>query len=278
MNYPHDSMFYLGVEIREWIGKRMSKLRLRVPKPEYSTMKGWKEWEDNARAEQPLAFWLNETVPEWLRDVKSSITSPLNNARYWIRMRVFDRYHIINTRLKPGYSDADTRMLYGMFNLLVDFIEVDKAWMHVVFDNAERAKRKHPWWSRGWTRFKSYRDPDAGLAHLAWEMTLGDPDLPIEQRADTQARDAREQLELYKWWKEIRPARPDPHDASGWTALCDARTAKGRSFFDDDDETPEDESETRRILDECQRIEREYDEEDEAMLIRLVKIRKGMWT
>jgi hypothetical protein len=42
--------------------------------------------------------------------------------------------------------------------------------------------------------------------------------------------------------------------------------------------TPEEETETRTALDLCHKIEEDYHSEDEQMLIRLIKIRRSLWT
>jgi hypothetical protein len=257
----------------------MINLKLKNTKPLAATMKEWNQWEKKARAEEPFQFWLHETLPETASDIGRAIVRPYNNLRYWIRYRIFDKYHMINTGLKPNYYDCDTRLLNGMFNLLVDFVEVESAWMHVVFDKEEKKKHKYPWWSIGWTRFKSFRDPQAGLAHLAWEMTLDDPKLSEYERCDSQAVFAREKLALYNWWKITRPARPEPMDASGWSAHCAKLHVEGVGIFDGlEDESPELKAEGNIALNELHRIEKEYDDEDEEMLIRLIKIRKGLWT
>jgi hypothetical protein len=253
--------------------------KLKNTKPLSATMEEWDNWEEKAKKEEPFAFWLNETVPEFFIRLKKDIVSPYDNVRYWIRYRLFDKYHIIDTGLKPGYADCDTRLLHGMFNLLVDFVEVESAWMYVVFDNKKKKERKHPWWSLGLTRFKSFRDPEAGLAYLEWEMSLNDPNLPDNERCDSQAQFAKEKLELYNWWKNIRPNRLDPMDASGWSAYCDKKRNFGYKLFHSDENIdPQLKLEGEIAIKELHRIEEEYDAEDEHMLIRLIHIRKGLWT
>jgi len=254
------------------------KQYLNLQKPEAKTWKGWRIWHEKTKAERPLAYFLAETLPDKFDDCVKFFTRPLSELRYGIRVRVFDRYHVINTGLKPGYADGDTRMLHGMFNLLVDFVEVEKAWMQVVFSKEERNKRKHPWWSLGKTRFKAFRDPQAGLDYLTWEMSLDDPNLDATSRCDQQAHAAREIWELYHWWKYTRPARPDPYDASGWSDYCDQLQKSGKDILDFEDDSEDDREQTRQILDKCRQIENEYDQEDQDMLIRLVKIRKNLWT
>ena len=252
--------------------------KFKLDKPIALQWHEWEEWESQMQAERPFAYWLNETAPDAVKRTFRSLFKPFNDLRYFIRVRLFDRYHVIQTGLKPGYADCDARMLNGMFNMLVDFVEIEKAWKHVVFSKEEQAKRKHPWWSLGWTRFKAFRDPAAGLDHLRWEMSLDDPELPDTERCDSQAHAAREISELYHWWKEVRPQRPDPYDASGWTVHCEQRRESGKHMLDMRHDSEEEEKETQRMLDMIRKIEHDYLQEDEDQLIRLVKIRPNLWT
>lgn len=268
------------------IKDRLSDLIFLRDVPTAETAKGWREWRQKANSEQPIAYWLNETAADWIRDKVRYVTDPVKKFQSLVRYRVFDRYHLIDTGLEPGYADMDTRMLHGMFNMLVDFVEIEKAWMTVVFSKDDQKKYRYPWGSIGWVRFRSFRCPEAGLDHLRWEMTLDDPNLPYEERCDSQAGHAREVMALYDWWKNVRPNRPDPMIASGWSEHCDRmreeKKAKGYDdlldFLDSDDETPEQQEENLAIIRRTREIEKAYDDEDEAMLMRLVKIRKGLWT
>lgn len=239
---------------------------------------GWAEWEDwhaNTKAKRPFAYFVMETLPDFWNDVSKTVCRPFNNVRHWLRYRLFDRYHVINTGLKPDYHEIEERMLHGMFALLVDFVEVESAWMHVVFDKEESKKHHVPWWSIGRFRFKSFRNVEAGLAHLKWEMTLDSDTLPVHDRNPGQAAMAREVWELYHWWKHIRPTRPDPDDISGWSDHC--RTKSIRELFRND-RTPEEEKASMDMIMTSRDIESSYDDEDERMLVRLIKIRKSLWT
>jgi hypothetical protein len=251
------------------------KKRLDLNKPFALGWDEWEAWHEKTKAERPFAYFLMETIPDKLDDACRFFTKPINDLRYAIRVRIFDRYHVIKTGLEPGHRDTDTRMTHGMFNLLVDFVEVELAWMHVVFDEDARKNRKHPWWSLGWTRFKAFRDPDAGLMHLRWEMRLDDESLPSHDRNPQQAMRAREIWEIYHWWKFIRPQRPDPYDFSGWSEYCGSRSMK--ELFGND-RTEEDQKMSMELIDRAKEIEEAYDREDEEMLIRLVKLRKHLWT
>lgn len=254
------------------------KNKLALDKPLALQWHEWEEWEVQMKKERPLAYWLNETVPDFFSDIRRSITRPFKDLRCWIRYRTFDKYYVIPTGLEPGYYDADTRLLHGMFQLLVDFVEIEKAWMHVVWSDDRRKEFRVPWYSQGWFRFKNWKCKEAGLAYLNWECTLNSPNLLEEERCESQAQTAYEIIDLYKWWTEIRPNRPDPHDASGWTEYCEKRRESGRSFLDTRYESLEDENECRRLLDLTHKIEEEQYAEDTQMLTRLITIRRSLWT
>jgi hypothetical protein len=68
--------------------------------------------------------------------------------------------------------------------------------------------------------------------------------------------------------------------------LCAERRAARRAetgddkddFFISDEKTPEAKQKTRDALDTLHKLEAEYDKEDEEMMIRLIKVRHGLWT
>lgn len=245
-------------------------------KPGALTWDGWDEWHEKAKTDNPWGYWMYETVPVFLDRCRRKITDPINNTRYWIRHRTFDRYHIIKTGLKPGYNGFDERCLHGMFSMLVDFVECESAWKSAIFDEEQR--KTYPWYSKGWLRFKTARVPQAGVDHLKWESTLDSPNLPSGSRSDWQAVKAREILDLYHWWKYVRPHRKDPMDLSGWSQICEEKRARGIKPLSDKGITPADRKRERDALDKTHAIEQAFEDEDTEQLIRLIKIRKEMWT
>jgi hypothetical protein len=93
-----------------------------------------------------------------------------------------------------------------------------------------------------------------------------------------QALAAQEILALYRWWREVYPNRPDVHDASGWSAYCEMRRTKGYDFLDLEDKSEDEAAQCKTALEKSNEIEKAYDDEDEAMMIRLIKIRDSLWT
>jgi len=128
------------------------------------------------------------------------------------------------------------------------------------------------------------------LDYLEWESKLkfddewmGKAD-PKYGTPTLQALGAMEQKRLYDWWKNIRPNRPDPYDESGWSDFCERRRAAHAGEDDDswsmlfDDKTNEERAESKRLMDVLHSIEKRNDDEDEAMMVALIKIRQNLWT
>lgn len=257
-------------------------------KPTAETSKGWRVWNDLARRTHPVRYWIAEEALDGIQSVLYWPMDQIYGIKYYINNRWVTRTHALTAHprdIKPGqWQDVGYRFLPCMFNELVNFVEVELAWWHLAWEGKEKRKKYNmPWWAAGWWRVRTWRCPQAGLDNLAWQMTCNNKDYTPEDdpsygELTPQAHNAREILELYKWWTEQRPLRPDPYEASGWSAICDARRNSGRDFFDLDDDTPEEHEKRHEALDKCHELELQYEAEDEAMMIRLIKIRQSLWT
>lgn len=225
-------------------------------KPSYETLEGWDEWRKNARAAHPFRYWLAEELLDKIQNVLNWVPDILYQWKYYFRNRFVIRSNALTAspiHVKPGeWCDLSERLLYCAFNELVDFIEVEKAWMMVAWNKELKEKYKIPATHRSkWFRWSMWRCKEAGLDYLKWEMGLVDDykDSPTFGQPTAQAEAAKAQLELYEWWTTIRPARIDPYDLPNDDGY--------RKTFE---------------------LEKQYDDEDTAMLIKLVQIRKSLWT
>jgi hypothetical protein len=190
----------------------------------------------------------------------------------------------MTSRLKRGqYHEFDTRLLHSAFDELVDFVEIEQAWMHVVFCDNARKKYKTPWY-RTVLRIKLWRSPEVGIAHLEWAASLKideewtDKNNPDFEKPTSQALAAQETIVLYKWWKDERPKRPDPMDASGWSSYCEEKYSRKKNGYSIRDETEEEKKRSHELLNLCHKIEKQQEDEDTEMLIRLVRLRTQLWT
>ena len=250
------------------------------------TGKEWRLWEKEAKASHPVRYWIVEEGIDKLQNFVNWPLDRLHDVRYYINNRWITRSHALTAHprdIKPGsWCDVGNRFLPCLFNELVDFVEVEQAWHHVLWDEAARKKYKTPW-TRNFFRFRTWRCPEAGVDHLKWAMTLTNEEWLEEDEKHLaeptyQAKAAKEILELYTWWKEVYPKRPDVHDASGWSAYCDMRREKGYHLLDMEDKSPEDAEMCKTALNKTQEIEDAYNKKDEEMMIRLIKVRQSLWT
>jgi hypothetical protein len=255
------------------------------------TGSGWREWEDNAKRKYPIRYWIAE---EALDAIQNSIWWPADkiyDAKYYINNRFVTETHALTAQPRDiplgTWCDVGYRFLPCLFNELVDFVEIELAWSHIAGGIKEdRTKYGAPFWATSWFRWRTWRSAQAGLDHLEWaskltfdEEWIGADD-PNYKKPTLQALGAMEIRELYQWWTEVYRNRPDPHEASGWSAWCDRKRDKnGHKFcLDDETETAEEKAECKRILDLLHKIEGDYKAEEEAMMIRLIKIRESLWT
>ena len=123
------------------------------------------------------------------------------------------------------------------------------------------------------------------MAYLNWAKTLTneeflDDDKKSEAVPTSQALAALEIIELYTWWTVTYRNRPDPYEASGWTAYCEeSRAANGGSLsWSGHKDNPELRAKSDAALKALREMEEAYEKEEEEMMIRLIKIRQSLWT
>ena len=260
-----------------------------TPKGGAKTSEGWDEWRDEAQRYNPVRYWIAEEGLSYLQDFVTYPIRKIYDVKYYINNRYVTRTHALTAHhrdIKPGtWSDVGSRFLPCLFNELVDFVEIEQAWSHIAWRNKEdRAKYDAPFYATGWWRWRTWRCPQAGLDHLDWAMTLTDVEWLDEDKKHlakptNQALVAKEIKELYTWWTVTYRNRPDPYEASGWSDYCDSLRGKfgdnwiGRSSKDKVTKVQSD-----KALKLLRKIEKEYEKEDEQMMIRLIKIRDSLWT
>lgn len=234
-------------------------------------------------------YWLAEEALGHIQDFVTAPARGIHAIKYYINNRYVTRSHSLTAHsrdIKPGdWRDVGNRFLPCLFNELVNFVEIEAAWMHIAWGSKEdRAKYEAPFWASGWLRWRTWRCPQAGIDHLNWAMALTnnewcEPNHKDYNKPTGQALAAKEIKELYTWWTTVYPNRPNPHDASGWSAYCDKlREEKGNGWIGITSKNPETEKLGKKALKLTTKIEAAYEKEDEAMMIRLIKIRESLWT
>ena len=250
-----------------------------TPKGRAKSFEDWETWRKEAEAAHPIRFWLAETALSTAQDVLTWPFRKVYDAKYYLINRFVTKTHALTSSLKRGaWHEYDTRVLHCLFDELVNYVEVEEAWSNVAWDSAARARYKPPIYGIGRLRTRTWRCAEAGLDKLNWAAGLTEEDDEGNSTGvpTRQAQGAKEIIELYKWWTTVYPQRADPHDVSGWTAICEKRREDGLGIGAS--KTPEEADEIKRALELTSKIEQEYDDEDTEMLIRLIKVRRNMWT
>jgi hypothetical protein len=257
------------------------------------TAEQWDDWTTAAQMKHNFRYWLAEEGLSHLQDFVTWPIRKIYDVKYYINNRFVTKTHALTAHardIKPGqWCDVGNRFLPCLFNELVDFVEVELAWWQIAWaDPAEKAKYKAPFWATGWFRWRTWRCPQAGLDNLDWQRSLrhsvndgwkeGDPNIG---KPTPQAVKAQEVLDLYRWWKDVYPNRPDAHDASGWSQYCELKRQEhgetGLSFMKES-ANPETRALGDAALTKTHEIEQAYEDEDTEMMIRLIKVRHGLWT
>jgi len=230
--------------------------------PESASMEEWSAVHKEARKKK-FRYWVSQTMPSYFAVKKMQ----LDDIRYWFKYRLQKRhkYHLVDTKLKPSYYETDKRMIYAMFSLLVDHVEIEKAQYHYL--SLEKGAVKPS-------------QPIAGLKHLDWEITLTHGEYPhpeLEGKPTPQAIGAQEIKDLYMWWTVTHANRMDPMDDSLFDDESFAKE-EGTIWEMMSERTQEQRDDARNAYLKREAIAEAYDAEDEKMAIRLIRIRKSLWT
>jgi hypothetical protein len=286
------SRHYSSSKSVAWLRKKIFK----IDKPVALGWGEWAKWDAQLKKDHPIGNFFTETLPDWLEWFPEHSIEYVNDVRYYIHNWVSGTHRMNSTLKRGAWHEMSERMLFANFDTFVDFIEIEEAHGHIAWsDKEERKKYNVPWYETRWLRwFHTWRCPQAGIDHLKWEMTLDQPD-PTDPNSGPngtspyQAKAAREKMELYTWWKHIRPTRGDSWVVSGLRPFWDRMDAK----YEEDGEdgfggwlgignkqkmTAAERRQYDALSKKKDEIEAEWEEEDTQMLIKLIKMRQTLWT
>lgn len=216
----------------------------------------WDDWHREVGKRRPFRHFLAEEVLDSLQNILYFPLDLYRSVRAYLDNRFVHKTHCLKTGLKPGrFYELDHRILHGLFNELKEFVEVDLGHYYAA-------------WGEGDFKIRGGRCPEAGLAHLNWAMSLKlDESHGVSKKSrrygkpTPQALAAQEIMELYAWWNS-RDSRPDPSEVSGWSDACEKKVSDKESL---------------KVFKKMQALEKKHDDEDEEMLVRLIKVRRNLW-
>lgn len=208
----------------------------------------WETWRETSAKKHPYRYWAAEKVLDFLQDIMNLPIDIYHTIEVYVRNRFIDKLHYLKTGLSTGdYYDLDHRILHGIFNELVIFVESELAHTMKVYP-----ERKY--------KFVKGRCKQAGLDYLNWagQLKLNEdygfnPNDEDYNKPTAQSIDSQKILQLYNWWLD-RDYRVDPHDLY-------SKEKDGKYYY-------------RKIGE----MDDNYDKEDTEKLIELIQIRSSLWT
>ena len=174
---------------------------------------------------------------------------------YSLVVRRGDRVYINHPDIKYyNYYDKDHLLLYAVFQILVDYVEYECS----IFGE------------------KSWYDKLSSMYVLEYLLPLrrnkkAGRKLLEERMAIPENQWAKELLDLYDWWVDERPNRPDP-----WTSPELDKFHNEKVFGDDHifRLSPG----YKKVLMKAHKLEEQYQKEDKKQLLRLIKVSGHLWT
>ncbi len=190
-------------------------------KPPALAWGGWEKWEDDMKGKYPIRFFFYETIPDIWGDIRHKV----RNIKWWFfhRFHPKHRYHVVRTRLEPGYYDPDTLILESCFALLCDFVEYNTV-----------------------------------KEHIDWDVTPETREIWDEMNR------------LANWFNFERPHREEAFDLM----YKDVERPENVFNYDQDDPRYKPYHDYLKAITD---YENKWRDEDEEMLIRLMKIRNYLW-
>lgn len=228
------------------------------------TSEEWDAWRVNAVSNHPIRYYLADSLDS-LQNIIYWPCDIIYKIRCYFSNRFVSKTHQLtasSSHIKRGvWVEFGDRILPCLFDELVNFVEIELADKNYEFMDA------HPSYSHK-------RCPESGINYLTWEMSLVyDKDSGMTRRnklygkPTPQAEAARGILELYTWYTQIYNNRKDPFENDTGRILVNNHTLS-------DAERKEIKLQYANI----NRLEKQYADEDEKMLIKLIKLRQSLWS
>ena len=89
--------------------------------PKYLSLDDWGKWHIEAHKNYPYRYFLCFTLPKYIKSLSSKY---FHKPKDYLYYRFYNKYNTIQINsLGYHYHDTDTRLVHGMFNLLIQFVE-----------------------------------------------------------------------------------------------------------------------------------------------------------
>lgn len=181
----------LKFRTKYWNCSKFANIIRGCEKPKALTLEGWQEWKKDQEKNNYIRYIMAEKMLNKIQNIVYFPYDLLMSIKKYVEYRYIKKTHFLKTGFDPGfYYEFDERVLFGLFNELKEFVEVDLAKSYAIYNKKKKKKRS----------------AEYGLEYLNWASKLKQ-----KGRLTEQAKNSIKITKLYKWWIE-RPNRVLPND------------------------------------------------------------------
>lgn len=228
-----------------------------------STEFTWEQYYAKVKKDYPIRYFFAATFIQFFIDIWNGFSKPIEDFIYKVKCHTLSKYkyHLIDIRqplpkngvvnidaYRYGWMDTDGRMQLAMIKLLNDFVEKEMTSKHY------------------------YKPSEEEIAKLKMEGET-DKNKKIEyELLRHQLDNQKEVMTIYNYWNEEHKIS-DKHIEEQMMIWSDRRSEVIKSSCDKCNDII-----LKAHHDRLNYLEQTRSEKEEEMLIRLIKIRKFLWT
>lgn len=109
---------------KHWSDSKFADWLRGTKRIESGTIEEWNVW----AKQKPIRYWLAEDGLDYIQCILCFPITIVRKRKYYFINRWVNKTHALTSTLKRGkWHDLDERILYCLFNELVNFIEIDLA-------------------------------------------------------------------------------------------------------------------------------------------------------
>lgn len=199
----------------------------------------FEDWDAWKEKQRKERPWRYWISDTMLRKLQNLIYYP-SDLCYSIRSYLKNRYVTKTHNLKTGLEKGE-------------WYDLDTRILHALFNELVEFVEIELAHLSKYDRNKKYKFKNGRCIEAAYDYFEWANNLP-EESYGTQREDSIKIKELYEWWTKQRPYRDDP-------LMTITKESHGEEYY--------------KLIDD---IEKDYEKEDTAKLIELIKIRGSLWT
>ena len=203
----------------------------------------WEDWHETVKKMHPVKYWIAETLGDFLRyRVWLKIKNPITDAIYWLKCHFLPsyRFHFLDLR-QPSYTDDKKDCYkYGWRDVPVKMLY---AWFNLLGEYIDK------------------EEPYDLTSTYTLEEIMADP------QTKRQHEDLQEAKAILHWWRVTY--------GQEWKNYYDIQDQWYTASKDPVQRSKGVDVKYRTVM---YKIEQELEDQTDEMLMRLIKIRRSLWT